>query len=263
MTVGCAPTARNTGREPGPRGADRFVQRPREREPDRDTRRDRASHSGADEHDRETGDRKPRDADGLAQAFPSTCGARDFDGARRRLRAERNHTPATGRSDLVATPRLVGDSVNRLGEPQSQRCMRSNGQPPLRQTRQRRAQRQALRPAVSKRPTEQGRPAHDDHDRDRFARRKQCPGQQPATADRKRDPSAVGPKSPRRDERPAERLHLDPRERHGVRRQRRPRPPDHGRHQPQRNGCSQCGEHPDRPAAAPPPPTVDVPPHRS
>jgi hypothetical protein len=260
VAVACAPGACNLGREPRPARSNRFAQRPREREPDRSTWSDRLIRCGANKDDRQGRRRKPGHADGIARTLPSTRGTRDLDRARRRLNAKRNHT-ASRRDHPLPNPHLVGDLGDRLDEPQPQRRMRRDGQPPLCQPRPRCVQHQSHRPTVPKRPAKPGRPGDDNHDRDRLPRLQQSPGQKQATANRKRNRNAARPESPRRHQRTAKRLHLHPGQGHRVPHQSRPRPPEHRSPQANRDRPSQPADNPDQPATTPT--TTNPPPPRT
>ena len=167
-----------------------------------------------------------------------------------RSRPRRCPTTLARPSDTLLLPpawisrRPYRDSVDRLGEPQLDRMPRRDRQPPRRQLRNGRTHGQPLRLAVPERPAE------PDGRRTTTTTLTASPGasgarSETAAADVERDRAAARAEGLRRDQRAAERLHLDARKRDAVRSERRSRPPDHSRRQRQRSTKCCDGDPPD------------------
>jgi hypothetical protein len=101
----------------------------------------------------------------------------------------------------------------------------------------------------SQRPSEPTRPADDNVDRHRLARRQPRSRSQAPVAHRERNRPVAGPGRAHEFERPAEPLHVDPSQARGVIGERDAGPDEHGRDEPEEGGEDDPEEGPGNEAA--------------
>jgi hypothetical protein len=184
--------------------------------------------------------------------LPRTRGYSDLDRARGGPAPERERAwRAVQRPVRQVAAAPVGDGAHRPIEAHPHRRPQRNRQPALAHVRDGGAQRPPLVALVPERPAQPARPANQDVHRHPLAWRQPRPWRQAPAAHRKRNPPSVGPERAHALERPAERLHVHPRERRRVIGQPHARPRQHGSDQPKQGDHDDREAPPGTPARAP------------
>jgi hypothetical protein len=196
-------TVRRVKRRPVQNVLDRTREGEAQRRSGRDTRAGRR----LCEHDRERRLREPRDPDGSSELLPRPSCSRDVD--RAGLPVRRNGGGRSGRADGTRTER---DCAHGRVETNARLRARRHGQPPVADLRHRGLDREGLVPLLAQRPAQPARAADDDGDRDRPAGRELLLRDEPSAPVDEGDAAARRIGCRHRDERPRERLELDPRE---------------------------------------------------